>query len=106
MKSYNELVKPIKFIELDDLCELIGIPYSCSPFLSTTNSANDNYVSIDCSDYYLEELEDNFNDDEAMVMREMYGSRWREKYNNEIKLIKILRDTYGIRDTVLTYVSW
>ncbi len=106
MKSYNELVKPIKFIELDDLCELIGIPYSCSPFLSTTNSANDNYVSIDCSDYYLEELEDNFNDDETMIMREMYGSRWREKYNNEIKLIKILRNTYGIRDTVLTYVSW
>ena len=106
MKPYNELVKPVKFIELDDLCELIGIKHTCSAFLATTNCANDTYVSIDCSDYHLEKLYDIETYDDFCSMRECYGVKWREKYNNEIKLIETLRGTYGIRDTVLTYVSW
>ena len=106
MKPYNELVRPVKFIELDDLCELIGVKHSCSAFLSTSQSANDTYVPIDCSDYRLEELYDLETYDDFWVMREAYGVKWREKYNNEVKLIETLRGTYGILDTVLTYVSW
>lgn len=102
MKSYNELVKSIKFIELDDLCELIGIKYSCSAFLATTNCENDSYVSIDCSDSYLEELYHL----ETYNIRKYYDAEWLEKYDNEIKLIETLREIYGIRDTVLTYIPW
>lgn len=106
MKPYNELVKPFnKFIELRDLCELIGIKYSCSAFLSTSR-ANDTYVPIDCSDHRLEELYDIETYDDTWFMRGCYGKKWREKYNNEVKLIETLRETYGIRDTILTYVSW
>lgn len=102
MKPYNELVKSIKFIELDDLCELIGIKPSCSAFLATINCENGSYVSIDCSDYYLEELYNL----EAYNIYKYYDAEWLEKYNNEIKLIETLRETYGIRDIVLTYISW
>ena len=106
MKPYNELVKPVKFIELDDLCDLIGIEHSCAAFLSVSHSANDTYVSIDCSDYHLKELYNLETYNDFQVMREYYGVKWRERYNNEVKLIETLRDTYGIRDTVLTYISW
>lgn len=107
MKPYNELVKPFnKFIELRDLCELIGIKHSCSAFLSTFHSENNTYVPIDCSDYRLEELYDIETYDDTWFMRGYYGKKWREKYNNEVKLIETLRETYGICDTILTYVSW
>ena len=102
MKPYNELVKSYKFIKFDDLCELIGLTFSEG--LSYYATSNDSYVAIDCSDYgYQNKYED-------LAYYEDYPHHNSEhlisKIKNDIKLIEILRNTYGIRDTVLTYISW
>lgn len=106
MKPYNELVQAYKFIEFDDLCELVGLTFSqgIRQFTFACNSPNDSYAVIDCSDYgYQDKCED-------LAYHEDYPHHNSEslisKIKNDIKLIEILRNQYGIRDTVLTYISW
>ena len=107
MKPYNELVKSYKFIEFDDLCELIGVKNGLRSFCFPEEQGNDTFVPIYCDDYSLEELynELNINDNDILYTK-YYKKNWRERYKNEIKLIETLRENYGIRDTVLTYISW
>lgn len=107
MKPYNELVKSYKFIEFDDLCELVGVKNGLRSFCFPVEHGNDTFVPIHCDDYSLEQLYDDLDtNDDSSYMSDYYGKNWHERYENEIKLIEILRHAYGIRDTVLTYISW
>lgn len=102
----KDIVQTRLFINYDDLCELVGdTKHSFRTFHFTTEVRNDSYVSIDLSDWKLNSLIEDLEMDYA-INYSYYGSDWREQFENSIKLINILREEYGIKTNVLTYISW
>ena len=73
---------------------------------------NDAYRILDCSDWYLEELYEEFEDtkdeledfdeDNHWARRRCYPNRIR----NQIELVEILRKQFGVRDSILIWISW
>ena len=102
----KDIVQTRLFINYDDLCELVGdTKHSFRTFHFTTEVRNDSYVSIDLSDWNLNTLVEDLEMDYA-INYSYYGSDWHEQFENSIKLINILREEYGIKTNVLTYISW
>ena len=100
------IVQTRLFINYDDLCELVGdTKHRLDTFYFTTEVRNDSYVSLDLSDWRLNDLAEDLEMDYAHNYS-YYGSNWHEQFENSIKLINILREEYGIKTSVLTYISW
>ena len=103
-------LKTAYYITTDDVEELTGKRWDEFEFAQMAE--NDSYQILNCSDWYLEELYEEFEDtkdeledfdeDEHWRRRNCYPNRIR----NQIELVEILRKDFGLRDSVLIWVSW
>ena len=102
-------LKTAYYITTDDVEELTGIRWDLFEFAQMAE--NDSYQILNCSDWYLEELYEEYEDtkDELEGFAEDdWGFKhcYPNRIMNNIKLIEILRKDYGCRDTVLIWISW
>ena len=103
-------IKTARYINTVDVEKLTGKHWNEFEFAQMAE--NDTYQILDCSDWYLEELYEEFEDtkdeledfdeDNQWARRHCYPNRIR----NQIELIEILRKDYGIRDSILIWISW
>ena len=103
-------LKTAYYITTDDVEELTGKHWDEFEFAQMAE--NDSYQILNCSDWYLEELYEEFedtkdeleifNEDEHWCRRNCYPNR----IHNQIELIEILRKNFGCMDSVLIWVSW
>ena len=102
----KDIVQTCLFINYDDLCELVGdTKHSFDTFHFTTEVKNGSYVSLDLSDWTLNDLAEKLKIDYTFNYS-YYGRNWREQFENSIKLINILREEYKIKTSILTYITW
>jgi hypothetical protein len=104
-------LKTAYYITTDDVEELTGIRWDLFEFAQMAE--NDSYQILNCSDWYLEEL---YEDLEREFGNEKFENKeepeWQRRYRrsnrlkNQIELIEILRKDYGIRDSILIWISW
>jgi hypothetical protein len=104
-------IKTTHYITCDDVEELTGKRWDEFEFAQMAE--NDAYQILNCSDWYLEEL---YEDLEREFGNEKFEnkeeSEWQHRHcrstrlKNQIELIEILRKDYGIRDSILIWISW
>lgn len=106
-------IKTARYINTDDVEKLTGKYWGFFEFAHMAE--NDTYQILDCSDWYLEELYEEFEDIEYEIDfdendKNVSPYRKRDCYayclKNQIELIEILRKDYGIRDSILIWISW
>ena len=106
-------IKTAHYITCDDVEKLTGKHWGDFEFAYMTE--NDAYQILDCSDWYLEELyeefedvkdEIDFNENDKNVSRYHKRDCRAVRLKNQIKLVEILRKDYGIRDSILIWISW
>ena len=109
-------IKTIQYINTDDVRKLTGKHWGDFEFAQMAE--NDSYQILYCSDWYLEELyeelewetgkegmnPEDFEDEEEYDWHRRNCRAVRLK--NQIELVEILRKDYGIRDSILIWVSW
>jgi hypothetical protein len=104
-------IKTTHYITCDDVEELTGKRWDEFEFAQMAE--NDAYQILNCSDWYLEEL---YEDLEREFGNEKFENKeeyeWRRRHcravrlKNQIELVEILRKDYGIRDSILIWISW
>ena len=103
-------LKSIPYITCNDVEELTGIHWNEFEFADM--AGNDTYQILNCSDWYLEELYEEFEDVKDELDEIDMNNKWSRRHcypmrlKNQINLVEILRKQYGCRDTVLIWVSW
>ena len=106
-------IKSVRYITTDDVEKLTGKHWGDFEFAQMAE--NDSYQVLNCSDDHLEDLEADFEDAEEPSVEDYedeeeynwYKSRCAyARLRNEIQLIKILREEYGITDSILVWISW
>lgn len=110
-------LKNIPYITCDDVKELTGKHWGDFEFAQMAE--NDSYQILCCSDWYLEELyedlEDEMKSEGELTIADFEDEddfNWHRRncravrLKNQINLVEILRKQYGCRDTVLIWVSW
>lgn len=109
-------IKTARYINTDDVEKLTGKYWGDFEFAQMTE--NDAYQVMSCSDSYLEELYEDFaceigkegvnpkdwEDEEGCDLHNRHCRAARLK--NQIELVEILRKDYGIRDSILIWISW
>lgn len=109
-------IKTARYIHTVDVEKLTGKHWGDFEFAQMAE--NDSYQVLGCDDWDLEEL---YEELEWETGKEgMTAEDWEdeEEYNwhrrhcravrlkNQIELVEILRKDYGIRDSILIWVSW
>ena len=91
-------LKTAYYINTDDVKELTGEHWGDFEFAQMVE--NDSYAILCLEDWYLEELYEEFEEfkDENL--------KAANRLRNQIDLVEILRKDYGLRDSVLIWVSW
>lgn len=106
-------IKTARYINTNDVEKLTGKNWNFFEFAQTVE--NDAYHVLDCSDWYLEELyeefenikdEIDFDENDKNVSRYRKRDCYAYRLKNQIELVEILRKDYGIRDYILIYVCW
>jgi hypothetical protein len=82
---------------MSDICEHFNTHISDYEFCQEV--ANDGYVSLDLSDYNVEDLA------EDIRWQEGKDSDLQERLQNDLALVEYFRNI-GYRDSILVYVSW
>jgi hypothetical protein len=109
-------IKTTRYINTDDVEKLTGKHWGDFEFAQMAE--NDAYQVLCCSDGDLEELyedlewetgkegmnPEDFEDEEEYEWRRRRCRAVRLK--NQIELVEILRKDYGIRDSILIWISW
>ena len=107
-------LKTAYYINTDDVEELTGEHWEDFEFAQMAE--NDSYAILCLEDWYLEELYEKYEDevrregeltiadseDEGRHCCNCYAVRLK----NQIKLVEILRKDFGLRDSVLIWISW
>lgn len=110
-------IKTIPYITMEDVEELTGKHWGDFEFAQMAE--NGSYRPIDCDDGSLEELYEDkaYEEDmESHLVPEVFEDLEDYEYHrrncratrlkNQIELVETLRKVYGIRDTVLVWISW
>lgn len=106
-------LKTAHYITCDDVEKLTGKYWGFFEFAYMAE--NDAYQILDCSDWYLEELYEEFEDvkdeidfDENDKNVSHYHKRdcYAYRLKNQIELVEILRKQFGVRDSILIWISW
>ena len=106
------------YITCDDIKELTGQHWG--DFMFSDCAENDSYVSLSCDDGTLEDLYEELGDEmwhrnlEDEDLEEFKANRnsvpgdchTAFKLANEIDLIETIRFIYGVKDSLLVYISW
>ena len=109
-------IKIAKYITCDDVEKLTGKHWGDFKFAQSVE--NDSYQILCCADWYLKELyeeleweigdkdmiPEDFEDEEEYEWHLNHSRAARLK--NQIKLVEILRKDYGIRNSILIWISW
>ena len=110
-------LKTAYYINTDDVKELTGEHWGDFEFAQMAE--NDSYAILCLEDWYLEELYEEYEDEVRKEgdltiadfededefnwhRRNCYAVRLK----NQIKLVEILRKDFGLRDSVLIWISW
>lgn len=111
-------LKTMTYITCDDVEKLTGAHFGDFEF--SQMAENDSYQILCCDDSTLEELYedlkweddkegnltlDDFDGDEDDYRRHCRHSR-ACRLRNQIKLVEILRNEYGIRSSICVWISW
>ena len=102
-------LKTVPYITTTDVEELTGIRWDLFEFAQMAE--NDSYQILNCSDWYLKDLYEEYEDTKD-ELKSYTDDDWSFKHcypnliMNNIKLIEILRNQYGIRDSILIWISW
>jgi hypothetical protein len=110
-------LKTAHYINTDDVKKLTGKHWSDFEFAQMAE--NDAYQVLYCGDWYLEELyeelEDEMKNESGLTIADFEDEddfKWHRcncravRLKNQIELIEILRKDYGIRDSILIWISW
>ena len=103
-------IKTARYINTDDVEKLTGKHWDEFEFAQMAE--NDAYQILDCSDGYLEELYEDFEDTKDELEDFDENDHWSRRrcypnrIRNQIELVEILRKDYGIRDSILIWISW
>jgi hypothetical protein len=109
-------IKTAQYINNNDVEKLTGKHWSDFEFAQMAE--NDAYQTLYCDDGYLEELYEDLEDEtskEGMKLEDFEDEaeyEWHHRrcratrLKNQIELIEILRNDYGIRDSILIWISW
>ena len=102
-------IKTTRYITCDDVEKLTGKHWGDFKFAQSVE--NDSYQILCCADWYLkelyEELEWEIGEEDMNPEDFKYNCRAVPiRLINQIELVKILRQDYGIRDSILIWVSW
>ena len=110
-------LKTAYYINTDDVKELTGEHWGDFEFAQMVE--NDSYAILCLEDWYLEELYEEYEDEvrqegelTAADFEDEDDFNWHHRncyavrLKNQIKLIEILRKDFGLRDSVLIWVSW
>lgn len=106
------------YITCDDVKELTGQHWS--DFMFSNGAENDSYVSLSCDDATLEDLYEelgdemwsrNLEDEDLELFKRDRSSVSDDYYTafrlaNEIDLIETIRYIYGVKDSLLVFISW
>lgn len=106
------------YITCDDVKELTGQHWS--DFMFSNGAENNSYVSLSCDDATLEDLYEelgdemwsrNLEDEDLELFKKDRNSVSNDYHTafrlaNEIDLIETIRHIYGVRDSLLVYISW
>jgi hypothetical protein len=106
------------YINGDDVKELTGQHWS--DFMFSNGAENDSYVSLSCDDATLEDLYEelgdemwsrNLEDEDLEGFKKDRSSVPNDCYTafrlaNEIDLIETIRFIYGVKDSLLVFISW
>ena len=109
-------IKTSHYITTDDVKELTGKHWGDFEFAQMAE--NGSYQALYCADGDLEDLyeelewetgkegmnPEDFEDEEEYEWRRRHCRAVRLK--NQIELVEILRKDYGIRDSILIWISW
>lgn len=106
-------LKTMTYITSDDVEKLTGKHWSYFEFADMAE--NDSYRVLCCADWYLEELYEDLKWESSK--EGMSPEDWEDKEDcilhchairlkNQIELVEILRKEYGIRDSILIWISW
>ena len=110
-------LKTAYYINTNDVEELTGEHWENFEFAQMAE--NDSYTTLYLGDWYLEELYEEYEDeirkegeltitdfededDFNWYRRNCYAVRLK----NQIKLVEILRKDFGLRDSILIWISW
>lgn len=109
-------IKTVRYINTDDVEKLTGKHWGDFEFAQMAE--NGAYQTLCCADWYLEELYEDLEWESSKegMSPEDWGdeeeSEWHRRHcravrlKNQIELIEILRKDYGIRDSILIWISW
>ena len=103
-------IKTVRYINTDDVEKLTGVHWNEFEFAEMAE--NDSYQILNCSDWYLEELYEEFEDVKDELDEIDMDNQWARRHcypmrlKNQINLVEILRKQYGIRDSILIWISW
>lgn len=86
-----------QYVCMSDICKHFNTNIGDYEF--TQGVANDSYVSLDLSDYIVEELA------ESIQWEEGKDIRHQKRLQNDLALVEYLRNI-GYRDGILVAVSW
>ena len=109
-------LKTVSYINTDDVAKMTGKYWGDFEFAQMAE--NDSYQTLCCADWYLKELyedlewesskegmnPEDFEDEEEYEWHRRHCRAVRLK--NQIELVEILRKDYGIRDSILIWISW
>ena len=108
-------IKTVRYITIDDVEKLTGKHWGDFEFAQMAE--NDAYQTLCCADWNLEELYEDLKwetrkEGERVVDDVDDYELWRRRncravrLKNQIELVEILRKDYGIRDSILIWISW
>ena len=86
-----------QYVRMSDVCEHFNTRIRDYEFCQEVE--NDSYVSLDLSDYAVEELA------ESIRWEEGKDIRYQKRLQNDLALVEYFRNI-GYRDSILVYVSW
>lgn len=86
-----------QYADMDNICEHFNTHMSDYEFCQEVE--NDGYVSLDLSDYAVEELV------ESIRWEEGKDVHYQKRLKNDLALVEYFRNI-GYRDSILIYVSW
>lgn len=86
-----------QYADMGNICEHFNTHMSDYEFCQEVE--NDSYVSLDLSDYAVEELA------ESIRWEEGKNIRRQKRLQNDLALVEYFRNI-GYRDSMLIYVSW
>lgn len=89
-------IKTMEYIDIADICKLFGL--HVRDFAFTDDLNNGEYTWFHCDETWIE--------DYKICAEDVAGSRYEDRYLNNIKLAEYLHKEMGLEKGVMIHVYW